>query len=190
MVNLVKGQKLDLKKRNPFLKRARIGLGWQTADTGQDFDLDASVFILNSLGRVSPDTNFVFYNNLISADGSVTHTGDNRTGGDASSIEEEIVVDFDKIAANIDKIVVAVTIHEAAERNQYFGQVSHAFVTLIDDVTGNELVNFKLDEDYSTQTSVVFCELIREGAGWTFVAKGEGRNADLADLCRSYGLDV
>lgn len=190
MVNLVKGQKLDLTKRNPALKKVRIGLGWQTADTRQEFDLDASVFILNRLGRVTPETNFVFYNNLLSADGSVVHTGDNRTGGDADSVEEEVTVDFDKISDSTERIVVAVTIHDANTRNQYFGQVSNAFVQLIDDTTGNEILRYNLDEDYSTATSVIFCELFRDGNSWSFNAVGRGENADLGDLCRAYGLDA
>lgn len=189
-VLLQKGQRVDLTK-GKTLKRVRIGLGWKTQEfSGAEFDLDASAFLVNGQNRVLPETNFVFYNNLTSADGSVTHTGDNRVGGDEESIEEEILVDFAKIDPSIQKIAIAVTIFDAETRNQFFGQVTNAFVVLFDDETNEEILRFNLEEDYSTLTAVTFCELYRSGVDWKFNAVGAGFTGGLADLCKHYGLEV
>lgn len=189
-VMLQKGQRVDLTKGST-LKKVRIGLGWKTQEfSGVDFDLDASAFVINAQKRVLPETNFVFYNNLESADGSVVHTGDNRVGGTDDSIEEEIIVDFTKIGPAVERIAVAVTIFDAENRNQFFGQVTNAFVSLTDDETGQEILRFNLEEDYSTLTAVSFCELYRSGNDWKFNAVGAGFDGGLADLCKHYGLET
>lgn len=190
-INLAKGQRIDLTKgRN--LKNVIIGLGWETNkySGSSDFDLDASVFLVNQNGKVFPETNFVFYNNLKSADGSVVHSGDHRSGGTGDSIEEEIRLDFTKIDGNVGTIAVAVTIHDARDRRQNFGQVTNAFVSLMDEATGSELLRFNLDEEASFNDAVVFCELYRKGDNWDFKAVGEGTDGGLLDLCNRYGLDV
>lgn len=192
-INLAKGQRIDLTKGKPGLKKIKLGLGWETNkyQGSQDFDLDASAFLLNTSEKVSPDTNFVFYNNDKSTDGSVVYSGDNRTGGTGgSSIEEEITVDFSLIGSDVNKIAFTVTIHDAESRGQNFGQVSNAFVALFDDETNEEIMRYKLDEDFSIQTSVVFCEVYREGSDWRFRSVGEGYTGDLGYLCKKYGLSV
>jgi tellurium resistance protein TerD len=188
----MKGQRIDLTKGKPGLKKVKLGLGWETNkyQGNKDFDLDASAFLLNKSDRVSPDTNFVFYGNSNSSDGSVVHSGDNLTGGTGSSIDEEIIVDFTKISDDVEKISFTVTIHEADERGQNFGQVSNAFVSLFDEETNEEIMKYKLDEDFSIQTSVVFCEVYRDGSDWKFRAVGQGYTGGLADLCKRYGLSV
>lgn len=190
-IQLNKGQRIDLTK-DTNLEKVRIGLGWETQQYhgSHDFDLDASAFLVNKSGRVQPDTNFVFYNNPTSASGSVTHTGDQRTGGSSSSIEEEILVDFSKMSHDTDKVAITVTIHDAENRNQNFGQVSNAFVVLINDETGEEILRFDLTENSATLTAVTFCELYKHGEDWKFNAVGAGFDGGLSDLCRHYGLDV
>lgn len=190
-IQLSKGQRIDLTKDNPTLSKTIIGLGWdvKSYDGGQDYDLDASAFLLNSAGKCRQDLDFIFYNNLRSTDGSVEHTGDNRTGeGDGD--DEQIKVDLSKVPADVDKIAITVTIHDAEARNQNFGQISNAFVRLVDELTGQEILHFDLGEDFSIETAVVFCELYRHGGDWKFNAVGAGFQGGLAALVNAYGLSV
>ncbi|MGE6631939.1 TerD family protein [Bacillus sp. NPDC077027] len=190
-IQLSKGQRVDLTKTNPGLTKCIIGLGWDTNkySGGADFDLDASAFLVDANNRCQNDTDFVFYNNLQHPSGGVTHTGDNRTGeGDGD--DEQILVDFSKIPANIDRIGITVTIHDAEARSQNFGQVSNAFVRVVNEEGGEELIRFDLGEDFSIETAVVVCELYRHGAEWKFNAIGSGFSGGLASLCKNYGLEV
>ncbi|AEP85207.1 TerD family protein [Bacillus spizizenii] len=190
-IQLSKGQRIDLTKTNPGLAKAVIGLGWDTNkySGGHDFDLDASAFLVDAHDNCVNDLDFVFYNNLEHPSGGVIHTGDNRTGeGDGD--DEQIIVDFSKIPAHIEKIGITVTIHDAEARSQNFGQVSNAFVRVVDEETQNELLRFDLGEDFSIETAVVVCELYRHGGEWKFNAIGSGFSGGLAALCRNYGLQV
>ncbi|APT51812.1 chemical-damaging agent resistance protein C [Bacillus safensis] len=190
-IQLSKGQRVDLTKTNPGLTKVMIGLGWDTNkySGGAEFDLDASAFLVDADNRCQQDTDFVFYNNLQHPSGSVTHTGDNRTGeGDGD--DEQILVDFSKIPANIDRIGITVTIHDAETRSQNFGQVSNAFVRVVNEEGGEELIRFDLGEDFSIETAVVVCELYRHGSDWKFNAIGSGFSGGLAALCQNYGLEV
>lgn len=190
-ISLQKGQKVDLTKSNPGLTKIVIGLGWDVNkyDGGKDFDLDASVFMLNPEGKVTDEKNFVFFNNPTSPDGSVTHTGDNRSGaGDGD--DEQIKVDLATVSSGIAKITFGITIHEAKERNQNFGQVSNAYVRVLSEASGEELIRYDLGEDFSVETAVVVGELYRNNAEWKFNAIGSGYQNGLAGLCKDFGLDV
>lgn len=190
-IQLSKGQKIDLTKTNPGLTKGIIGLGWDTNKYhgNSEFDLDASAFLVDENNKCVNDLDFVFYNNLEHPSKSVIHTGDNRTGeGDGD--DEQLIVDFTKIPSTIHKIGITVTIHDADARSQNFGQVSNAFVRLVDESTNNELLRFDLGEDFSIETSIVVCELYRHGGEWKFNAIGSGFSGGLAALCRNYGLDV
>ncbi len=190
-IQLAKGQRIDLTKTNPGLTKAIIGLGWDTNkyQGGFDFDLDASAFLVDANNKCQNDLDFIFYNNLQHPSGSVTHTGDNRTGeGDGD--DEQLIVDFTKIPANIHRIGITVTIHDAENHGQNFGQVSNAFVRLVDNANNQELLRFDLGEDFSIETAVVICELYRHGDDWKFNAIGSGFSGGLASLCRNYGLQV
>lgn len=190
-INLSKGQKIDLTKSNPGLKKVVIGLGWDTNhyDGGYEFDLDASAFLVGSNGKVNNDLDFIFYNNLTHSSGCVVHTGDNRTGeGDGD--DEQIIIDFSVVPQEIDKIAITVTIHDAVARSQNFGQVSNAFVRVVNEETGSELIRYDLTEDFSVETALVFCELYRHGGEWKFSAVGSGFQGGLAALCGNYGLSV
>ncbi|MGV3466345.1 MAG: TerD family protein [Heyndrickxia sp.] len=188
---LSKGQRIDLTKTNPGLTKAIIGLGWDTNkyNGGHDFDLDASAFLADANGKVLNDLDFIFYNNLISPDGGVEHTGDNRTGeGDGD--DEQIIIDFSKLSQHIERIGITVTIHEAEARNQNFGQVSNAFVRVVNPENNQEILRFDLGEDFSVETAVVVCELYKHQGEWKFNAIGSGFSGGLAALCRNYGLSV
>lgn len=190
-ITLVKGQKIDLTKGNPSLKKVIIGLGWDTNrySGGHSFDLDSSVFLVGSNGRTNHDEDFIFYNNLESRNKAVIHAGDNRTGeGDGD--DEQIILEFDKMPADVERMAVAVTIYEAMERGQNFGQVSNAYVRVLDEATGTELVRYDLGEDFSIETALVVCEIYRHNGEWKFSAVGSGFQGGLAALCKNYGLDV
>lgn len=190
-VSLMKGQKVDLTKGNPNLTKVFVGLGWDTNkyDGGADFDLDAAAFLTQSNGKVSNDADFVFYNNLKHASGSVEHMGDNLTGeGDGD--DEQIKVDLSKVPVNVDKIAFTVTIHDAEARRQSFGQVSNAYIRIVDEISNQELIRYDLGEDYSVETAVVVGELYRHGAEWKFNAIGSGFSGGLKALCQNFGVNV
>lgn len=190
-INLSKGQRIDLTKTNPGLTKVVLGLGWDTNKYtgGSEFDLDASVFLLHGDGKAKGEEDFVFYNHLVAYGGAVTHTGDNRTGeGDGD--DEQVKIDFSKVPAHIQRIGVTVTIHEAETRYQNFGQVSNAFVRLVDEASGKEILRYDLGESFSVETAIVFCELYRQGADWKFQAVGSGFSGGLRALCLNYGLSV
>lgn len=190
-IQLSKGQRVDLTKNDPTLKKIIIGLGWDVKqfDGGQDFDLDASAFILNSTGKCRNENDFIFYNNLQSTDGSIIHTGDNRTGeGDGD--DEQLKIDLSKVPSDIDRVAITVTIHDAEGRGQNFGQVSNAFVRIENEDTGIEVLRYDLGEEFSIETAVVFCEIYRQGNDWKFSAVGSGYQGGLQALVRAYGLDA
>jgi tellurium resistance protein TerD len=190
-VSLKKGQKVDLTKGNPGLKHLLIGLGWDVNkyDGGGDFDLDASAFLLNKDGKVTGDSDFVFYGNLKHASGAVVHQGDNLTG-EGEGDDEQIKVDLSLVPDTINKIDFTVTIYEAEKRKQNFGQVSNAFIRVVDEDKNEELIRFDLGEDFSIETAVVVGELYRNNGEWKFNAIGNGFEGGLAALGRNYGVNV
>ena len=189
-ISLNKGGNLSLSKTDPTLVRILIGLGWdERATDGASFDLDASAFLLTASGKVRGDHDFIFYNQLNSQDGSVEHTGDNRSGqGDGD--DESLVVDLSKVSPEIEKIAITVTIHDAQSRGQNFGQIANAFIRVVNQDSGIEIVRFDLAEDYSTETAMVFGEVYRHNGEWKFRAVGQGYAGGLAAMCQQYGIQV
>ncbi len=187
-LSLSKGGNLSLSKEAPGMTKVLVGLGWDARSTdGQDFDLEASAFLLMADGKVRADGDFILYNQLKSVDGSVEHTGDNRTGeGDGD--DEAIKVDLSKVPADIDRIAFTVTIHEAETRKQNFGQVRGAFIRIVNQDNNSEVARYDLAEDASTETAMIFAELYRNGSEWKFRAVGQGFNGGLKPLAESYGL--
>lgn len=190
-ITLAKGQKVDLTKSNPGLKSVIVGLGWDVNkyDGGFSFDLDTAAFLTEGNGKVTADTDFVFYNNLKHPSGSVIHLGDNLTGVGEGD-DEQIKVQLDAVPANIEKIDFTVTIHEAMERNQNFGQVSNAYIRVLDEATGAELIRYDLGEDFSIETAVVVGELYRHNGEWKFNAIGSGYQGGLSALCANFGINI
>ncbi|MBC7475467.1 MAG: TerD family protein [Candidatus Sericytochromatia bacterium] len=174
-ISLSKGQKISLEKEAPGLKNVIVGLGWDVkqSDTGLDFDLDASCFMLGENNKIVSDQHFIFYNNLKSPDGAVEHTGDNLTGG-GDGDDEQIKVNLDKVSADVKKIVFVVTIHEAEKRKQNFGQVANSFVRLVNADSNQEIAKFDLGEDYSTETAMLMAELYKHNNEWKLTALGSG----------------
>lgn len=190
-VNLQKGQKVSLTKDNPGLNNVIVGIGWDINrfDTGGDFDLDSAAFMLTDAGRVSNQDDFIFFGNLTHPSGSVRHMGDNLTGaGDGD--DEQIRIELSKVPANISRIAFTVTIYDAEQRRQNFGQVSNAYVRIFDESNGVELLRYDLGEDFSIETAAVFGELYKNGVEWKFNAIGSGYQGGLAALCNNYGVEV
>lgn len=190
-INLSKGQKVDLTKGNPSLKNIMAGLGWDVNafDSGADFDLDASAFLVGSNGKCLSDKDFIFYGNLNHTSGAVKHMGDNLTG-EGEGDDEQIEIDLSKVPSNIEKIAITVTIYDAEQRRQNFGQVSNAYIRLVDEATGTEIIRYDLGEDFSIETAVVVGELYRNNGEWKFNAIGSGFQGGLAALCGHYGIEV
>lgn len=190
-INLSKGQKVDLTKGNPGLKKIMVGLGWDVNafDSGADFDLDAAAFMLAADGKCPTEKEFVFYGNLKHPSGSVNHMGDNLTG-EGEGDDEQVQIDLSKIPANIDKIAFTVTIYDAETRRQNFGQVSNSFIRIVDESNGQELIRYDLGEDFSIETAVVVGELYRNNGEWKFNAIGSGFQGGLAALCAHFGIDA
>lgn len=190
-ISLSKGQKIDLTKSNPGLSNITVGVGWDTNkyDGGKDFDLDSSVFLLDATGKCANELDFVFFNNLEGGNGSVVHTGDNLTGeGDGD--DEQVKISLANVPASTEKIAFAITIHDAEQRSQNFGQVSNSYVRIVNDANGEELVRYDLGEDFSIETAVVVGELYRHGAEWKFNAIGSGYQGGLGSLVKDYGLQA
>ena len=189
-ISLTKGQNISLSKTDPSLKNVLVGLGWDARSTdGQDFDLDSSIFMATENGKVPSDSHFIFYNQLRSPCGGVEHTGDNLTG-DGDGDDESVIVKLDQVQSDIKSLFITVTIHEADARRQNFGQVSNAFVRLVNNDTNEEVVRFDLSEDYSTETAMVFGEIYRHNGEWKFRAIGQGYSGGLFALCKQYGVNV
>lgn len=188
-VNLSKGQRISLEKAAPGMSEAFVGLGWDTniTDTGQDFDIDASVFLLNSNEKLISDNHFIFYNNLISPDPakSVEHLGDNRTGAGEGD-DELIKVNLRQVPPDVNKIAIVVTIHEAEQRQQNFGQVQNAFVRVVDAKDQKEVVRYDLTEDFSVETALIMAELYRKDGEWRVNAVGAGYQGGLQVLLDRY----
>lgn len=190
-INLAKGQRVDLTKGNPSLKNIMVGLGWDVNafDSGNAFDLDAAAFMLGENGKCPTEKEFIFYGNLEHQSGAVKHMGDNLTGeGDGD--DEQIQIDLSKIPANVSKVAFTVTIYDADVRRQNFGQISNAFIRIVDEVTNQEIIRYDLGEDFSIETAVVIGELYRHNGEWKFNAIGSGFQGGLAALCGYYGIEV
>ena len=193
-ISLVKGQRVSFDKR---MRLALVGLGWDENDgSGYDFDLDATAFLLGPNGRVASDDDFVFYGNQTHYSGAVRSTGDDTSGGNSDGgDDEQLIIDFDKMPANVARIAVCVSIYDAEARRQNFGQVRNAYVRVCkidnpNDEDGEEVLRYYLDEDFSTETAIVVCEIYNHNGEWKFSAVGTGYAGELAGLCRKYGVNV
>ncbi|KTE40076.1 MULTISPECIES: TerD family protein [unclassified Sphingopyxis] len=188
-ISLSKGGNVSLSKESPGLDEVMVGLGWDVRATdGQDFDLDASAFLLKGDGKVRSDGDFCFYNNK-DIGGAVVHQGDNRTGeGDGD--DEQIKIVLSKVPADVEKVAVAVTIHDGESRGQTFGQVSNAFIRLVDNKTGTEIVRYDLAEDASVETALILGEVYRNAGEWKFRAVGQGFKGGLGPLASNFGVNI
>jgi len=181
-INLEKGQRVNVN-----LPKFVVGLGWDAnaSSTGQDFDLDASVFVLGENKKLLTDSHFVFYNNLVSPDNAVEHTGDNLTG-DGDGDDESIKIDLSKINPNATELCFVVTIHDAENRKQNFGQVRNSFVRVYNPDNKEEILKYELEEDFSVETAVEFGRLYKRNGEWKFEAVGVGLKGGLQDFLNKY----
>lgn len=190
-ISLKKGEKVDLTKGNPGLSKVIVGLGWDTNkyDGGFSFDLDAAAFVLGADGKVRSDADFIFYNNLQDKSGSITHLGDNLTG-EGEGDDEQVKIELSSVPAEVERISFTVTIHEAEERAQNFGQISNSFIRVVSEESGEELIRYDLGEDFSVETALVVGELYRHKDEWKFNAIGSGFQGGLFALCKNFGVNV
>jgi tellurium resistance protein TerD len=191
-VTLSKGGNVSLSKEAGAagLQSVMVGLGWDVRTTsGADFDLDASALLCGAGGKVRSDGDFVFFNNLKSPDGAVIHSGDDLTGG-AVGDDEQIRVDLQTLPGEVEQVVFPVSIYEAEARSQSFGQVSNAFIRIVNEIDGAELARYDLSEDASTETAMIFGELYRHENEWKFRAVGQGYTSGLGSIARDYGVNV
>jgi tellurium resistance protein TerD len=189
-VTLSKGGNVSLNKEAPGLTSVTVGLGWAIrTTTGADYDLDASALLCDASGKVVSDQHFVFFNNLSSPDGSVVHSGDNLTGGSHGD-DEQIQIDLTRVPSQVDKIVFPVSIYEAEQRGQSFGQVRDAFIRVVNQADGREIARYDLTEDASSETAMVFGEVYRHNGEWKFRAIGQGYASGLRGIAQDFGVNV
>ena len=189
-ISLQKVGNVSLSKEAPGLTKMLIGLGWDVRATdGADFDLDGSAFLLNANGKVRSDADFIFYNQPKSDNGAVAHQGDNRTG-EGEGDDEVIEVDLATVPADVEKIAITVTIHDADARKQNFGQVSSAFIRCVNPNGNVEIARFDLSEDASVETAMIFGEIYRHNGEWKFKAIGQGFKGGLGALAQHFGVNV
>ena len=189
-VSLSKGGNVSLSKEAPGLSNIVIGLGWDSRATdGAAFDLDASAFLVKEDGKVRNDSDFVFYNNAKSSDGSIQHTGDNTTG-EGEGDDEQIKASLNSIPGEVTKIAFAVTIHDAESRQQNFGMIQSAFIRVVNEANNQEIVRYDLSEDFSTETALIFGEIYRNGTDWKFKAVGQGFAGGLGPLAKNFGVNI
>lgn len=189
-VSLTKGGNVSLTKQAPGLNAILVGLGWDARTTsGADFDLDASALMIGASGKILSDQHFVFFNNLTSPDGSVEHLGDNLTG-EGEGDDEEIKVNLANVPAEVDKILIAVSIYESDSRGQSFGQVRNAYIRVVNQGDGSELTRYDLTEDASSETAMIFGEVYRNGGEWKFRAVGQGYTTGLGGIAKDFGVNV
>jgi tellurium resistance protein TerD len=189
-ISLTKGGNVNLSKEAPGLNKIIVGLGWDARATdGAAFDLDASAFLVKADGKVRSDSDFCFFNNKVVADGAVEHLGDNTTGvGDGD--DEVVKVQLSAVPADLDKVVFTVTIYDAETRKQNFGQVSRAYIRIVNEENSQEIARYDLSEDASVETAMIFGEIYRNGGDWKFKAVGQGFAGGLGPLATSFGVNV
>jgi tellurium resistance protein TerD len=190
-INLTKGQRIDI-----GLQQLGVGLGWDPNASGNqdDFDLDASAFLLAQNGQVPTEEFFVFYgsqsrnseNQPMSPDGSVTSSGDDRTGGNSDGDDETLSVDLTRLDPRIEQIIFTVTIHDADLRKQNFGQVKNSFIRIYNQENQEEILKYELEEDFSIETAIEFGRLYKRNGAWRFEAIGNGVAGGLAVFVKKY----
>lgn len=182
-INLRKGQRINI-----GLSKISVGLGWNPNEgTGYDFDLDASAIMIGTDRLIPAEEFFIFYGNTDSPDEALHHSGDDPTGGNSDGGDDEVIsVDLDKVDARINEILFVVTIHEAAQRRQNYGQVRDAYIRIVDEATGTEIAKYELDEDFSIETGIEFGRLYKKDGSWKFEASGIGYREDLSFFLSKY----
>lgn len=213
-INLSKGARINLAKTAPGSTKFRVGLGWtpNPTDTGAEFDLDVSLFGLKYVGdapKLVDAANFVFYNSenrtmdmgatLINVPAEqypkagmpcspcrgIIHSGDNLTGNGEGD-DETVYFDSAKISPEIEEISVIVTIHDADNRKQNFGQVRKAYIHIFPEGASEELARYELEEDFSVETAVQVGSFYKKDGTWSFKAVGAGYHTGLQAFVDNY----
>jgi tellurium resistance protein TerD len=184
MINLEKKKPFNLTKEAPGLSEVKVGLSWDPTEDGKNADADVSVFLLDESGKIPAEGYFVFYNNLTSADGSVVHSGDNRTG-DGEGDDEEIHMKLGAVSSNIVQIILVITIHNIDE-GFHFGNVLNSSVRVYNKSNGGVLCQYTLNEAYAGCDSLIVGRLFRSGSDWEFEALGQAFEGGLGATVELY----
>ncbi|MGB0524383.1 MAG: TerD family protein [Flammeovirgaceae bacterium] len=184
-VKLSQGGRFSITTQAPYVHELGIGLGWEKRSGHSQFDLDVAVAMLNKNKQLPSKEHFVFYGNLISADQSIQHSGDERSGATRGD-DELIVVHLAEIADDIQDILFLVSIFDGKLKRQHFGQLMNAYIRVFNLNDGMELIRYDLDEELKFQTSGEFARLSRKNKEWSFVATGKGEYGGLKELRAMY----
>ncbi len=184
-INLSKGESFDLAKAAPGLAKVFAGAGWDVKDNGPTMDLDLCAFLVDTNGKLSTDKNFVFFNNKTSPCGGVASRGDNLTGAGEGD-DEVLDIDLSKVPSDIAKIVVAVSIYNAASKGQSLKNLDNAYVRIVNATDNTELTKYSLTNFENAGANFILGELVRNGSDWTFTAVGEPKPGELGELIDSY----
>jgi tellurium resistance protein TerD len=184
MINLEKKKTFNLTKQAPGLNQVKIGLSWDPTGDGRSPDADASVFMLNESGKIPGERYFVFFNNLVSEDGAVVHSGDNRTGaGDGD--DEEVNINLASVSLSVVQIMLVITIHNKSE-GFHFGNVLNSSVRVYNKTSGDILCQYRLSESYDGCDSLIIGRFYRNGAEWEFEAMGQAFEGGLEATVELY----
>jgi tellurium resistance protein TerD len=185
-ISLTKGGNVSLSKESPGLDEIVVGLGWNVnTSSGNDFDLDASAFLLAPTGKVRSNKDFVYFGNKSTI--GVEHKGDNLTG-EGEGDDEQIEITLSKVPADINKVAVAVTIYQGEARGQDFGHVTNAHIRLLNKKNNKEIVRYDLSECAAAETGMILGEVYRHGTDWKFRAVGQGFKSGLEQLAANFGV--
>jgi tellurium resistance protein TerD len=184
MINLEKKKPFNLAKQAPGLSKVRIGLGWDPTSDGKSPDADASVFMLTENGKIPEESYFVFFNNLTSGDGSVRHSGDNRSG-DGDGDDETITINLPNVWEHIVQIMIVITIHNKSE-GFHFGNVLNSVVRIYDDVNNKIICQYQLSESYPGCDSLIIGRFFKSGSDWEFEAIGQAFEGGLGATVELY----
>ena len=198
-INLTKGQSIDLRKDTHDLNQITIGLGWKVrekkngilggifgAKDNLEFDLDAIAFLLDEHDKVRSrgddklvGGDIVFFNSRQHPSGTVTHSGDNRTGGTGADDDEQIVVRLNSVPEQYHRILFLVCIYQGTTHGQHFGQIDSAYIRAVDG-KGREITRYSLNSDaaYDGKCTMVFGEVYRCRDSWQFRAIGDAHPYD------------
>ncbi len=190
---LKRGEQVNLTRLDPTLRRIMVGVGWDVIGFEHEApDLDLSLFTLDKNSKTQVDEDFIFYNNLKSAEGAVQHMGDNRTGaGDGD--DENCLIDLMSLPFEVYRVAFVISIYEADVRNQTFQSVRNCFLRIVNDENGLELMRFELDQEFKevpNASAVTVGFLERNGPNWFFEGIGSMTAGGLKEIATNYGIVV
>lgn len=183
----MKGQKADITKNNPSIKNLLVGMGWNTA---AGVDVDFSAFLLRANGKTAGDQDLIFYSNPKDVSGSIQLASGNKRSFAGKTDTEQVLIAISDVPQTIERISFTLTIYDGEAKRQNFSSVNDAYIRVIDEGTGREILRYDLGKNFSIETAIVVGDLYRYNGEWKFNAIGSGYSGGLAALCNSFGIEV